>query len=357
MKLRRPLLTVAVLLAFSSASQALTFNLTFTPTTSLQEQAAFQAAAARWSSLFADPVTVNLAVGTAALGPGILAQAGSTRVQYSYTDVYNAFSADRTSADDQTAFSSLTAGPNFGMLINRTSNNPNGALSPTPYLDNTGANTNTIRMTSANAKALNLPVSAASDATITFGNSFTYDFNPSDGINPGAYDFIGLATHEIGHALGFISGVDILVGNSVNPPGFADDAFTYVNTLDLFRYSTLSVANASGPVIDFTADTRVKFFSINKGVTQGAGFSTGSNSAFGDGRQASHWKDNLGLGIMDPTAGTGELLAISANDVQAFDVIGWSLATAVPEPSTYALMILGIGGLLARRHAAQQRAA
>lgn len=70
----------------------------------------------------------------------------------------------------------------------------------------------------------------------------------------------------------------------------------------------------------------------------------------GDGQQASHSKDSLGLGIMDPTAGQVELLAISANDIKAFDVIGWNLRTAapaVPEPSTWAMMLAGFG--LARR--------
>jgi hypothetical protein len=41
-----------------------------------------------------------------------------------------------------------------------------------------------------------------------------------------------------------------------------------------------------------------------KRATDTAGFSTGKT--FGDGPQASHWKDSLGLGMMDPTAGTGE---------------------------------------------------
>jgi len=31
-------------------------------------------------------------------------------------------------------------------------------------------------------------------------------------------------------------------------------------------------------------------------------YATGIN--FGDGRQASHWKDNLAIGLMDPTAAT-----------------------------------------------------
>jgi PEP-CTERM motif len=347
-------LAVAALLAVAGSAQALTFNLTFSAGTSAQAQQAFTDAAARWSNLFADPIVINLNVGTAALGAGILAQAGSTRLNVSYSDFYAAYAADATSTDDATALAHLDVGPNFGLAINRTSNNPNGANSATPYFDNTGANTSTVRLTTANAKALGFTVTAASDATITFGTSFTYDFDPSNGITAGSYDFIGLATHEIGHALGFVSGVDTLVAN---PTGNPDDAFTFVSSLDLFRYSVLSTSIAGGPAIDFTADTRVKYFSLDNGATVGAGFSTGSNASFGDGRQASHWKDNLGLGIMDPTAGTGELLTISANDRQAFDAIGWDLATVVPEPGTYALFGLGLAGIVLRRRQVLQAAA
>ena len=133
----------------------------------------------------------------------------------------------------------------------------------------------------------------------------------------------------------FTSGVDILDGNSPPTRGpFPDSAFTYVNTLDLFRYSADS-KNAGG--IDWTADTRDKYFSLDRGATNIALLSTGVT--FGDGRQASHWKDNLGLGIMDPTAAPGEKLAISENDLRAFDVIGWNRssinATAVPEPADF----------------------
>src|SRR5262249_26172948 len=53
-------------------------------------------------------------------------------------------------------------------------------------------------------------------------------------------------------------------------------------------------------------------------------FSTGQTH--GDGRQASHWKDNLALGIMDPTAAPGEQMLITNLDRQAMDVIGWTPA-------------------------------
>ena len=104
-------------------------------------------------------------------------------------------------------------------------------------------------------------------------------------------------------------------------------------------------------MIDWTADARAKYFSIDGGATSlgGATFSTGR---FGDARQASHWKDNLGLGIMDPTAApSGERMVVGPNDVNAFDVIGWNLTAAVPEPSTYALFGLGLLAIGLRRRA------
>ena len=342
----------AILLLACSASNALTFNFTFIAGTSAEAIQGYNAAAQRWSSLFTDDVTIDMTVGTASLGAGILASTGSRRVSHSYANFYTALSGDQTSASDNTAVSNLTVGSSFGVLINRTSDNPNGAGSATPYVDNAGANNQTINLTTANAKALGLATGTGTvgnctstcDASITFSNTFAFDFNPNDGITAGQYDFVGIAAHEIGHSLGFISGVDILDINSppVNGP-FSANQFTFVNSLDLFRYSAQSFANG---VIDFTANTADKYFSIDGGVTAGPGFSTGRN--FGDGRQASHWKDDLGIGIMDPTADTGEALGVSANDLLAFDVIGWNVA-AVPEPSTWALFGLGLAGMGALR--------
>jgi hypothetical protein len=354
----------AALFATTSANAALVFNFTFLPTSTAEANAAFVQAGQRWSNLFTDNVTINLTVGQVSLGTGILAQAGSSRSSFSYAQTVAAMTADATSADDATAVSFLPTG-SVGMLINRTADNPNGAGSATTYVDNNNsANNNTIRMTNANAKALGLTPTAGNggglcttscDAGIQFATAFTWDFDPSDGITAGSFDFVGIATHEIGHALGFISGIDVLDGNSTGT-FFGSDQFTFVNTLDLFRFSTDSVNAAGGAVIDWSADSRAKYFSIDRGATAGPGFSLGRT--WGDGQQASHWKDNLGIGIMDPTAGRGELLAISANDRRGFDVIGWNLAqaNAVPEPGTWMMMLMGfglVGGTLRRRRSTQ----
>jgi hypothetical protein len=343
-------------------------------------QAGFEAAGARWSSVFTDNVNIVIDIDFRALAPNVLAQAGSTRQMYSYSQFSTALNADRTSADDNQAVSSLRSGNNFNALINRTSNNPNGRGSAVPYLDNTGNNTSMVDISSANAKALGLVggqsngvstnlattdgfvpsnlinpdftlnnppanVTPGADATITFSSRFNFDFNPNDGIPLDQFDFVGVATHEIGHALGFTSGVDSLDINSPPVGGpFPDDAFIRVNSLDLFRYSTASTAAGA---IDWTADTRPKYFSLDGGRTNLGNLATGVN--FGDGQQASHWKDDLGLGIMDPTFAPGELGVIRQNDLRAFDVIGWNRASAtateVPEPSNIigTLMFAGFG--------------
>lgn len=346
MKSRFAALTAASLLACGSA-QALTFNFTFIAGTSPQAQQAFIDAGNRWSSLFSDNITLDMTVGQASLGSGVLASAGSTRSLYSYSTFRNALTGDATSATDALAVSSLPAGSSFNMLINRTSDNPNGAGSATPYLDvNGSANNSSIRITNANAKALGLAptlaaignCTSACDASITFANAFTWDYDPTNGITAGAYDFVGIATHEIGHALGFISGIDILDINSTGT-FFAADQFTYVASMDLFRFSAASIAAGGLGTIDWSANATPKYFSLDGGTTVGPTFSLGRT--WGDGQQASHWKDSLGIGIMDPTAGTGELLAISPNDRTAFDAIGWNLS-AIPEPRTYALFALGL---------------
>jgi hypothetical protein len=338
----------AIIIAGLCASQAnaqLIFNFAPDAGTPANVIAGFQQAAARWSALFVDPIQVNINIGFPSLGAGILGQSGDTTSNFTYTQVRTALTGDRTSSDDFSAVSHLQAGSAVSLLINRTSDNPNGSGSATPYLDTAGNNNTTIKMSTANAKALGLIAGAAAalDATIDFSSNFSWDFDPSNGIDADKYDFVGVATHEIGHALGFISGVDVLDGNSppFNGP-FLADQFTFVSTLDLYRYSAQSVGLGNG-IIDWTADARGKYFSVDGGTTAGALFADGTN--FGDGRQASHWKDDLGLGIMDPTAANGELMAIGPNDIRALDVVGYNLASAsVPEPSSF---VLGIALLTA----------
>jgi len=334
----------------ANAYAALTFS--FSPNAGTPQNVCdgFAAAGAMWSAAISDNVTVNLTIDYQALGAGILGSASSSSQSFTYTAVRDALIADAVSANDILSSSSLPGGNSIDMMINYTSNSPFGNGSATPYLDNDGdANNTTINMTIANAKALGLIAgnNPVSSGIITFSSNYAWDFDRSDGITPGTFDFVGVAAHELGHILGFTSGVDILDINSPNAGTYyADNAFTYVKPMDLFRFSATSLAQGSG-VIDWTANTTDKYFSIDGGTTSIARFATGVNH--GDGRQASHWKDDLGIGIMDPTTASGELVAISNNDLMLLDVIGWDLSGGsppIPEPSC--LGAIGVLSLVVR---------
>lgn len=111
-------------------------------------------------------------------------------------------------------FQRLPAGGYFDFMLNKTSDNRNGPGNATPYADaNNSINNSTVSMTSANAKALGLLADdhPGRDAPITLRSNFSWDFSALDGIVAGAFDFAAVAIHEIGHALGFISSVDVLL--------------------------------------------------------------------------------------------------------------------------------------------------
>ena len=327
-------LAVLSLLARSvpPVSAQLTFNVINQGTATPQMMTGFAQAGALWSAFLKDPITVNIRISASALPAGVLGHSEIYYDSYTYTNVRTALVNDRLSADDFSSTNALQAVPSFSMLINRTANNPNGVVSLTPYFD-TGLggpgqagleNNSTIRSTAANGKALGLLPNdpALLDGTIAFTNSPIYDFDRSDGIAANRIDFVGIAAHEIGHVLGFTSGVDVLVGNGA-PPGLNDNQLKFVTPLDLYRFTSRSIGPGGRVgVIDWTGDDTDKYFSVDGGLTPLANFSHGTTYEEG------HWQNDVGIGIMDPTAVAGELLKISGMDVRAMDVIGYDLVTA-----------------------------
>jgi hypothetical protein len=152
-------------------------------------------------NLLGDNITVNIDAGFSPLGPGVLASAGAATTVVSYANTRAALTSNATTADDLQAVASLPAGNSLTFLTN----NRAGAFTP----DNDGsANNNFLDINRANAKAPRAGPRGGQrlDASITFSNSVTYDFDRSNGIASNAIDFVAVAVHEIGHALGFVSG-------------------------------------------------------------------------------------------------------------------------------------------------------
>ncbi len=330
-----------------------------------QALAGFQEAADFWSNLFIDDVTINLGISFADLNPGVIGSTRSNSDVYIYQNVAVAMINDATSVFDQSAVNSLPCVNSevygacaFSFLDQENPDNPDGYDQNNPEPDgvsvsNVSLDNVVMDVNQAVAKALGLGVGfngwSPLDGEVQFSSAFAFDFDRTDGIDADKMDFVGVAIHEIGHALGFVSGVDTydIVYNS----GFIDpntdlDSYAVAGPLDLFRFSETSLSYGAG-VRDFTPGGD-HFFSIDGGQTSLAELSSGRYG--GDGQQASHFKDNQGIGIMDPTFAFGEFGDVTIYDAVAFDVIGWDLnLTQVPAPGTLTMFGLALGGLLLGR--------
>jgi hypothetical protein len=308
--------------------------------------AAFDQAAAFLESIYSDPITIVVDAEVAALPPNVLGATSSVSFFGTYDGTRNLIVGDR--APDESIAASLPTSAQFTPIFP-----PPGSGSAYTFSGITASRANLLAL-GVSAAGLTGPQSdydpsVPRDMSITFSTNFPFDYNPADGIGAGLYDFVGVAVHEIAHGLGFTSEVDYVDNVQSNGGSRA----IYATPLDLYRvqpgaaaanFTTAPRVLAPGSTVAGQVFYDGGIFDPS-GITNPAGLSTGeipmSTGQFnGDGRQASHWKDNqtdggVQIGIMDPSAaGTGVPLKWTPADTRAMGLIGYNVAAVSATPAT-----------------------
>ncbi|HEU4770080.1 MAG TPA: NF038122 family metalloprotease, partial [Pyrinomonadaceae bacterium] len=283
-------------------------------------KAAFVRAAANWEGVVNSPVTIYLDAdyGTTnfgqAWGAGVLGSTSSPSMTSSYSTVRQTLINGANTTAKQTVYNALPAG---SVPIDTGS----GAASSV-----------SVSISIARAVGLLNATAQPSDnaAKIGFNSNFDFDFDSSDGIGSGQTDFEAVATHEIGHALGFTS----RSGSGSSTPAMWDlyrfrSGTTTATFTDAQRIMTIG-----GP----TSNSQYYFVPGDPEVGLSDGGPSGSTDTNGDGNQSSHWRQasrNGGvfagyIGIMDPRIPSGIHREITQADTKALDVFGYNSNIVAP---------------------------
>src|SRR5215469_1367921 len=184
---------ILALVLFPCPVRALVFNITYDPSVTSQPnaaqiEAAYGVATQALSSLFTNNVTLNITViwGNTGLGESQSDLVGNP----TYAQLVSALKAARTTAADTNAVASLPA------------NDPTG--SQIWWIPSAEAKTLTQIATLFGINPNDL---TTQEGQITFANSVTFAFSPTNRAVGGAYDFIAVAEHETTEVMGRISGL------------------------------------------------------------------------------------------------------------------------------------------------------
>jgi Ca2+-binding RTX toxin-like protein len=261
----------------TSVLAGLQFNITYGAGVPDSAKAVISQVTSFFQAHFYDSVTLQININWADLGSGILGQTQNSfwSLNSGYSALKSALASDGSSADDSTSVAEMA--------------------STDPFMG-----TKTWVETQAELHALGIGTTGSSpDATITFGSSFPFDFDNSDGVTAGTYDFYAVVAHEISEVMGRI----IWQGGGGGGWYMAEDAMKF---------------SSAGSHV-YSPGTSAGYFSVNSGVTDLVDFNTVSGGDWGDWSSTPNIKDAFRAFLP-----SGEVHPVTEADLRALDAVGWN---------------------------------
>ncbi|MGL5942942.1 MAG: NF038122 family metalloprotease [Waterburya sp.] len=324
------------------------FEFSYAPGTTAEQIIGFEMAGEFWSHYLKDNVTMNFHVEMTDYLPENVIGGALPAIQDNvrYQDYRNKLQQDITSSVDSLINNNQQNEPDrFTAYFNSQYYDKGYKIDNNEYLNMTRANAKALGLVNAQSTNLDGYIMMRNLDGVNDGNlnniRWNYDYQ-NNLIAQNKLDFLSVAIHEIGHTLGFISGLDQanwLAGQLNTNQGNEDDYYAKLigklnnaTPLDMLRYSQDSYKMSGGNNenwIDMSVGGNPYLSFTGSGGSAVAYFATGEMTNLGgDGSQASHWKrqDNA-LGIMDPVLGLSQKRVITNLDKQLFDAIGWNVGT------------------------------